>query len=278
MFKKPGIVLTRFSLIFAMLSLAACGGGGGGGSSDNGSDPVPDGGSDPVIVESVLKPGVFSSTITYDSGDTEEAFALISPSGEYSIFSSESQTGTFGTLTFRSDDTFSGNGTSVFLNGTWQSIDGSVEGGVVDPEVFTATFAAATAEPEFGLDVTGTRENEVSDLRVTMEDISGTYSMMTGQLTTTVTINPSADGGAVTGSDGTGCSINGTIVIPDPAYNIFEGVLSLTNCPALNGVSPDQRNGDYPVVGFLQTLEAGDKLLAFAGTNGEVRSVFIGDN
>lgn len=276
MFMLPGNVLPRFSLIFATLLLAACGGGGGGGgSSDGGGDPAPGGGGDPVTVAPSVNPGLFSSTITYASGALEDAFTLISSSGEYAIFSTDSQAGTFGTLTFRSDDTFSGNGTNVFLDGTWQSIDGSLEGSAINSEEFSATFAADTAGPEFGLDIVGFRENAVSDLRVTMQDLNGTYSMLAGG-TTTVTI--SADG-TVTGSDSTTCVINGAISIPDPAYNIFEGTLSFADCGNVDGgASSAQRNGDYPIVGFLQSVQTGDKQLVFAGTNGEVRSVFIGNN
>ncbi|NMT63642.1 hypothetical protein [Marinobacter orientalis] len=293
MSKLTGNVLPGFSVLFIALSLAACGGGGGssssddgtGGGTDGGSGSTPDDGSDPVAVETVVKPGIFTSTITESGEPDQSALALLSSTGEYAVFSTETQAGTFGRLTFQSDDTFSEDveeeekGTYVFLDESriWRSIDGSLKGSAASLEEFTAAFTGDAADSDVDLSITGKRFNALSDQQLTMEeDLNATYSMLAGEITTEVNI--SLDG-SVTGSDTTGCVISGpsgAISIPDPAYNIFEGTLSFTECPPLNGVTSDQRNGDYQIVGYIQSSEERGKELVFAGTNDDVRSVFIG--
>lgn len=275
MYKLSGNALSGFSLLFIALSLAACGGGssssdGGSGSSSSGSDPITGG--------TAVKPGIFVTTVTPGSGaPDQEALTLLSSSGKYVIFTTNTPTGTIGTLTFRNDDTFSDDdGTYVFFDETWQSFDGSLEGSAISSEEFTATFTADTAEPDVGSDITGIRFNELSDLPVTIQDLYATYSLPDSAMT--VTIEPDGPDGKVTGSTNDGCVINGDISIPDPAYNIFEGNLLFENCPDAGVVSSNQRNGDYPIIGYLLLLSEGGKRLVFAGTNGEVMSLFNGTN
>lgn len=275
MFKLSGNALPRISLLLATFSLAACGGGG---SSDGGSDPAPDGGSGSGTEATAVEPGIFETTVTPGSGAPDQvARTLLSSSGEYAIFTN-ALSGTFGTLTFHSDDTFSGNGKNVFFDETWQSNDGSLEGSSISSEEITATFTADSSEPDNYSDIIGIRANGLSDLKVTMQDLYETFSLYDEDgetVTASVTINTS---GTVNGSTADGCAISGDISIPDPAYNLFEGDLLFENCNDVDGVSSDQRDGNYRIIGYLLPRGDGIKRLVFAGTNGEVMSLFSGTN
>ncbi len=275
MFKPTANVLARFSLFFAVTALAACGGGGGG-SSDSGTGPGT--GSGPGAGATAVKPGIFESTISSGSeGTDQQARTLVSPSGRYAIFTGN-LTGTFGTLTLssRDEDTFSGDGKNLFFDKTWQSFDGSLQGNTsTNSEQFNATFTPDNTESGVVSDIIGFRSNVASDLDVTMTDLNETY-FLPDTNPTSVTIGLD---GKVTGSEANdGCVFNGDISIPDPAYNIFEGTLSLTNCADTGAVPAEQRNGDYQIVGFLLPLSEGVKNLIFAGTNGNAIFSFSGAN
>lgn len=282
MFKLSGNALPRISLLFAALSLAACGGGGGGGSSsDDGNNLEPG-------TTTTVDPGVFETMVTYAAGGSDSAFTLLSPSGKYAtiVTSKPSPDGTFGTLTFADDGTVSGTGNNVYLDGeTWDSEDGSVEGNVISSQEFTATFTA----PDSSSEITLVRDTEFSDSGVTMEDLSGSYSMdrrtedgeggYSDGVLTNVTID---SGGTITGSDTVvgsdpdkACVINGSVTIPDATYNSFEGTLNLENCSDIEGgATGPQRDGDYQIVG---AYEPATNDIVFAGTNGNVVALFISD-
>lgn len=281
MFKPTANVFPRISLFFAVISLAACGG-----SSDGGSSPVQGDAGTPEAVATGIKPGVYSTTISGDS--SPQALTLISPSGEYAVFA-DALAGTFGTLAFTGNETFSGSATNVFFDRTWQSAGGSLQVSTINSEAFTAAFTATSAEPGAGSDITGIRINEVSDRRLTMQELFETYSLSetdreTGVVTQRATITVDPDGTVfgsetTTGTDpGQGCIISGNVGIPDTAFNIIEGDLSFTNCADIEGASQDQRNGSYRVIGYLLRFDDGAKRLVFAGTNGDVMSLFSGDN
>lgn len=284
MFKPSGNALPRMSLLIATFSLAACGGGGS--SSDDGNNSEP--GTTPEPETTAVDPGVFETTVTYAAGGGDNAFTLLSPSGKYAtiITSKQSPDGTFGTLTFADDGTVSGTGNNVFLDGeTWDSEDGSLEGNVVSSQEFIATFTA----PDSSSEITLVRDTEFSDLGVTMEDLSGSYSMdrrtedgeggYSSGVLTNVTID---SGGTVTGSDTVvgsdpdkACVINGSVTIPDATYNSFEGTLNLDNCSDIDGGATGlQRDGDYQIVG---AYEPATNDIVFAGTNGTVVALFISD-
>ncbi len=280
MFKPSGNALPRMSLLLATFSLAACGGGGGGSSSDDGNNLEPG--------TTTVEPGVFEATVTYAAGGADSAFTLLSSSGRYAtiVTSKQSPDGTFGTFTFANDDTVSGTGINVFLDGqTWDSDEGSLEGNVISSQEFMATFTA----PDSSSEITFVRDTQFSDLGITMEDLSGSYSMdrrtedgeggYSSGVLTNVTID---SGGTVTGSDTVvgsdptkACVINGSVTIPDTAYNSFEGTLNLDNCSDIEGGATGlQRDGDYQIVG---AYEPATNDIVFAGTNGTVVALFISD-
>jgi len=284
MFKLPGNVLPRFSLLFATLSLVACGGGGGG-SSDGGNDPAPNDGNGSGTVATAVDPGLFDTTIRYDSGDPDRiGFTLLSPSGKYAtiVTTAPAPDGTFGTLTFGSEVTFSGSGTNVFRDdtGTWESVDGALEGNVISRGELDATF---TPNSGSGSELTLIRDDDLSDLGGgTMEDLAGNYSMdrrTAGGVLTNLEIIPSGTSetsGTVDGSDSEGCVISGTITIPDTTYNVFEADLRLDNCgDIVGGASGEDRGGEYEDI--VGVFDPGSNDILFAGTNGKVIALFIND-
>ncbi|GAA3975823.1 hypothetical protein [Allohahella marinimesophila] len=245
----------RVSPVVAALAMAACGGGGGSSG----------GGGEPVAVATTVKPGAFVTEIRYESGGVDEAITLLSPTGKFVTIVSEID-GTFGTLTFRSNNTFTGVGSSVFLDEVWESVNGSLEGRVISSESLTATATS----PGFTSGSSFVRENTYSDLGVTLEAISGTYVMVD---TTSTTVTITSDG-AITGQDDSGCTFNGSVTIPDPRYNVFETVFSAANCGDIpGGASGALRDGEYQALGAYDPdlLE-----LELAGTDGDVVALFIG--
>ncbi|WP_416397148.1 hypothetical protein [Allohahella sp. A8] len=218
-----------------------------------------------VAVATTVKPGAFVTEIQYESGEFDEALTLLSPSGKFVSLVSDTD-GTFGTLTFRSNNTFYGSGTDVFLDETWQTVGGSLEGKVINAETLTATATG----PGSTSSITLVRDNVYSDLGISLQAISGTY-LMVDTVTTTITIDTN---GAVTGQDDSGCTFNGTVSIPDPSYNIFEAVFSAANCGDIDGgASGALKDGSYEVLGAYDPdlLE-----LELAGTDGDVVALFIG--
>lgn len=212
------------------------------------------------------------TTVTYPSGASDDAATLLSPTGNYVTVVSDAD-GTFGSLTFNDDKTLSGTGTNVFLDETWQSVDVSLEGNVVNSEQFTAT----ATNPDFSSELSLARANDISDLGLTLEDLAGSYVMSAGPnspdgVSTTVNI---ATDGTVDGQDTSNCNFEGTVSIPDTSFNIFEGNLSVTLCEDIEGgATGDQRNGDYEVIG---SYDPSINQVLFSGTNGTVVALFISD-
>lgn len=262
-----GKVNAGLLLISSAFALSACGGGSGS-SKDSKA---------PAAVE--FRPGIFKSAIFSGPGNEGTgAFTLLSSSGKYAITSTEStstanQARVSGTLRFPSKDTLSDPDASyVFSNEKWMSIAGSLTGMSINLEEFATKFISDPAEPSVVLDVVSIRDDELSDLGVTLQELHETYSLPGSVFA--VTIDPD---GSVTGS-AKECGIIGSITIPNPAYNIFEGSLTFSGCPDIDEASSEQRNGTYDVIGYLKPLGQGVKRLVFSSDNGEVLSVFSGTN
>lgn len=269
MLKVANKASTGLLIVFSALTLSACSGGSS------------SGGTAPAAVK--FKPGIFRSIIANESeGTGQKAFTLLSSSGKYSITSGKARTS--GTLTFPSSDTLSDdNGTYVFFDEKWVSLGGSLKGKSINSEEFAVTFTSDTAEPNVNFKIRNTRDNELSDIGVTLQELSETYSLDKGQDKDkddfVVTI--SADGSKealVTGSTLDGCAINGSVTVPNSAFNIFEGSLTFSGCPGIDDASSEQRDGKYEVIGYLQPLEKGLKRLVFSSDNGDVTSIFSGTN
>jgi len=188
--KSSGRVLTALS---ALITLSACGGGSSG--SDSGSDNTV-----------TLQAGAFVTETVFEDASSSEGITYLSPTGKFaSAFGTDDIT--FGSISF-DGASINGSGTDYVLFDTWELTPGTLSGTVNSNETASLT---ASAEG-FTSNTTLQRENSYSDLGVTLEEVSGTYTMsQTGFFVTSVTIGSN---GAVTGSDETGCVFNGTLTIP----------------------------------------------------------------
>ncbi len=233
-------------------SLAACGGGGG--SSSSTSTP-------PAETSVELTPGGYATNIAFSDGSTVEAVTLLSPTGGFVVLV-DFEDITLGTLQFGSNGSISGSGTDFYFEGgSWQTQSGTLSG-----EALSASRASIKATaPGYESTSTLVRDDQYSDLGVTLAELGGTYTMdVTGVFRTSVTI--SADG-TITGSDETGCVFNGNVVIPDTQYNVYEVSYTAANCP------DSQRNGQYSGLG---AYDPGLAEVQFAGANDELAAFFIG--
>ncbi|NMT63651.1 hypothetical protein [Marinobacter orientalis] len=201
----------------------------------------------------------------FDDGGSAEGITYLSPTGKYaSAFDVDDIT--FGSISF-DGSSISGSGTDYILFDSWELTTGSLTGTVTSSE-----SASLTASAEgFNSDITLQRENTFSDRGVTLEAVSGTYTMdEAGFYTSSVTI--SSDG-SVTGSDETGCVFNGTLTIPDTAINIFEVTYTASNCGDTTIATGSERDGSFAGVGAYDP-SLGE--ISFAGRNGVVAGLFIG--
>ncbi|AHI29937.1 hypothetical protein [Marinobacter similis] len=251
MFKGIKTTALRSTPILMGFLLVACGGGGGGGSSSSG-----------VTAETSVKlaPGAFSTEIGFPDGSTVDAATLLSPSGDFVVFVDFDDI-TVGTLQFGNNSSITGSGTDYYYDASWETQSGTISGRASSTSEATIKATA----PGYESNSTLLRDDQYSDLGVTLAQLSGTYTMdVTGVYRTTVTI--SADG-TVTGSDETGCVFNGNVDIPDTEFNVYEVSYTASNCPE------SERNGQYSGLGAYDPDLAE---IEFAGADGEVAAFFIG--
>jgi hypothetical protein len=190
----------------------------------------------------------------------------LSSSGKY-VSAVEQDDVTLGNISFSGSNTLSGSGQNVFFLNGWQSVQGQLNGTVNSTERATINATA----PSFTSVVTLERDNQYSDSGAQFSQINGTYTMLQGGITFELTV---ATDGTITGSDSTGCAVNGAATIPDPQYNILDIEFTASNCGPIAGeATAAQRNGDFSGLGaYDQSLNE----FQFGGTNGDVALVFVG--
>lgn len=253
MFKLTGNVLPRFSLLFIALSLAACGGGGGGGSS----------GSEPKAQSTDLKPGVFYIGRVFTDGSKKVGISFLSPTGKFVAILDLVD---FGTLTFSDSGQFSGQIEEYNLGDFSGPTSGTLSG-----EVKSSKEASLTAsKTDFASNGALLRKDEPSDLGVTLEEISATYTPIDSNSSITI-----ASDGVVDGSDQTGCAFRGDVDIPDETINVFEVTYEASNCGPLSaeGATENDRNGKFTGLG---TYDPSVGEVLFYARNGTVAWMFKG--
>ncbi|MGO1658320.1 MAG: hypothetical protein ACTHYN_06835 [Marinobacter sp.] len=239
-----------FLVVFSALALGACGGGGGsGGSSDGGSTVTK------------LKPGVYDIGRKFSNGKTKEGISLISPSGQ---FVSALGRAAFGPLEYSGSGKFSGPIVEYTLNNSSEPLRGTVSG------VVKSSRKAELTASKSDLRVSGAlgRKDKVSDLGLTLNELSGTYNGADdSDKTLWINIDPA---GEVTGGD-RGCVFNGNVTIPDKTVNVFEITYKAETCDEVSSMdtSAKERNGDYSGLGAYIPTEDGKKML-FYSQNGTV--------
>lgn len=303
MFKLPENTLTRFSLLFATLSLAACGGGGSSSTSvvsqENTGGETPEdtsSGSDDfagtqvqdyfVGENATLKAGVFLGQVSY-TNDTPpvDGFMLLSPTGNFTfVLDTESVTSLdvniiSGTLTLDGLDIEGSLVEYELFKGSWNRSTGSLK---VPSSVTPGESPSALLYTGGIVDkVEITRNDDASDQSLDFAEIAdGTGIYRSTGSDSQITIDTA---GGITGFD-RGCELKGQITIPtdevnipDADINIFELSYEASGCDDLAEAPSSQRNGEYLGVGtFTPTNSEGEERIEFAASNGKIAFYFAG--
>ncbi len=283
MFKPTANVLTRFSLFFAMLALAACGGSGS--STTTTVTPVgtpedTSSGSDDfagtevqdyfVGDNAILKAGVFTAEVTYkDERASIVGPMFLSATGNFT-FPFGADFITSGTLTLDVSDSvgsdISGPVVEYELINTWNRGAGTIEGFVPSDSNESAILGTGGLVKQIDI----TRDNTASDARLSFAQIAGIYETTAGS-DPQITID--VDGG-INGVD-RGCILKGQITLPPADINIYELSYEASGCTDLDEATSSERNGTYLGLG---TFNSTDESIKFAASNGKIAFYFDGTN
>ncbi|MCR8915977.1 hypothetical protein FDP08_02605 [Marinobacter panjinensis] len=303
MLKLPENTLTRFSLVIATLSLAACGGGGSGSttvvseSNPGGDTPVDtSSGSDDfsgtevqdyfVGDTAILKAGVFSAMVTYvnDNPPPVDGVMLLSPTGNYTFIMDTDWNTSFKANIVQGTLTSDGISDSGFYD---------IEGPVVEYELFDEWFRTPETSDKKATIVgvvpsddndsafldTGTRVEEIAINRDPVSDLSLSFAQIQGIYESTAGPDPQIiiDGdGGINGVD-RGCIIEGQITIPVAAVNVYELSYKASGCTNLDEATGEERDGDYLGIGtFTPASSEGEGSIEFAASNGKIAFYFAG--
>lgn len=237
-------------VVFSALTLSACGGGGG------------SSGSEPKAQSTDLKPGVFYIGRVFTDESTKEGISFLSPTGKFVAILDLVD---FGTLTFSDSGQFSGQIEEYNLGDFSGPTSGTLSG-----EVKSSKEANLTAsKTDFAANGLLFRNDTLSDLGVTFEELSGSYTITNS--TPWINIGPT---GEVTGGDEK-CVFNGQVVIPDKTINVFELTYKASSCPPLpeENATESVRNGDFSGLG---TYDPSVGEVLFYARNGTVAWMFKG--
>lgn len=292
MFKLPGNTFSRFSLLFATLSLAACGGGGSSGTTvvNTGSsgDTAPEdtsSGNDDFVGKGVkdyfvgddatLEAGVFLGQVNYTNDNPPvDGFMLLSPTGNFtfildtdSVTSLETNT-ISGTLTLE-DAEIEGSAVEYELFEKWYRSSGSIKGTVNSIESALLFTGGIVENAEIN------RVGEASD----PGDQNLSFSLIAGIYETNGSdpqIMIDVDGG-INGVD-RGCILEGQITIPVAEINIYELSYEASGCSDLAEAPGEKRDGDYLGVGtFTPANGEGEGGIEFSASNGKMAFYFAGE-
>lgn len=290
MFKPTANVLSRFSLFFAILFLAACGGSSNSTTTVTPVGPVGDtpedtsSGTDDFSGNEVkdyfvgegatLKAGVFLGELTYKNEDTPsvEGLMLLSATGNYTfILDTDSNflnaDVVSGTLTL-DGNAIEGSAFEYKLSDKWERTTGRIPGRVSSKELASLEPGGLVENAEI------VRDPEASDQSLSFSQIAGGTGLYSGS-DSQITIDTE---GRITGSD-RGCMLEGQITIPVADINIFELSYEAKICDDLpsEGTSAE-RKGEYLGVGtFTPAVSEGEKnIVEFAASNGKVAFYFAG--
>jgi hypothetical protein len=133
---------------------------------------------------------------------------------------------------------------------TNSSISGTVQQGV--------SFTGSTSQ---GSTFNLTYDNSFDETK-TLSNVAGIWSATEDLYTITVTIQ---NDGSFLGSDTDRCVYSGNIIDPDSSKNIFNSLVNISSCGAVNGA--------YTGLASLGTIAVVDDVLAITGTNSDF--VFI---
>lgn len=254
------------TMLSAMFTLSACGGGGGdsGTSSSSGSS----GGG-------TLKGGLFETEVTYANGDPDQSpVTYYSPTRRFvTVFGGDSAL-SFGRFAL---DGSRLNGRSIdyrqLESSEQQNTEGFIENkggqeGAINGTVnsqSSANFRTADALGDVKSTANMRRLGLLSDLGISLSRASGTY--VRGE--STVALDVGADGSLFAQYPEIGCTLNGTLSVPNASINVFDIDYTLSGC------SLERRDGDYSGAGYF-VLQTDQMQIAFAAHNGIVAMKFKG--
>lgn len=217
--------------------ISACGGGGGGGTNST-ATPAPN--------QSAAGVWQSSSVITSgpNTGNTIKRIAIVSSSGTFYTAAKNQNNGCagigFGQASV-SGANLTGNlngfvisyttipGVSVnctYPDGT-KSATGTISGNVTSGQSMILTSDGKTVNgTPLGASTDTFTWAPTNSLAPSLATVSGNYTSNTASF---VSVNSS---GAISIVDSTGCTISGTVAIPNPAYNVYDISYKYTNCPA----------------------------------------------
>lgn len=225
----------------------------------------------PEVVKLPIKPGYYTTSVFIDDGNTYRGVAtIVDPNGNFATIISNTSA-FFGVLAGAGGSDLVGAGTYILRTDNWHRIDSSIEGQASDQE--NAAFSMSAPDDGYQSSHELARTNAISDITISLADISGTYMSNTpGSITTSITVDLD---GSVSGSDERGCVFNGTLSIPDNSVNTFQVIFSASNCNSTDEASAEQANGEYAALGVFLRDGLGDAI-DMIGTNGETVLGFTG--
>lgn len=217
------------------LMLTGCGGGGGGGSSSTVSATT-------SATATPAEAGVYSGTLSFPDGSSENSYLLLAPNNKYIAINSDNTYDT-GTISYQGDK-FQG-GVREWDGSQWNS--GTISGQTSTKQV--------SGQANYGGSVTSTlsftRSSTLSDIPASIAKISKTWTQ-SGSQPLTITIQSD---GTLTGSDTTGCVLNGSVSAPDASVNVYQFNVDVSNCPSTTRGSQtytaSQVNGTYTGLGYV---------------------------
>jgi len=210
--------------------------------------------------QSGIYQGEFVSSI---SDDVTPGMAVISPDGDFSIVS-YGNIATVGSWSV-TGSTFSGGGKAVSATSDDEFSSNVTYTGKITPEYRMIGSYSITGGDKGSFDLYSVPS--VYRRSVSLADIADDYDL--GNLVTGDSGSASVSGdGELTGSDSSGCKYSGELSLPDPNFNLFKVMVTITKCGDFNG--------DYVGYGTqMDYFTLGDmRILRIVTTNDSFAAVF----
>lgn len=215
---------------FVLLALTAgCGGGSGSGAS--GTTPTGGGSGGVTPPKTAASTGVYKGTITSTTtGQTTPVLAMVGPDGAARWMSTDGRvwTGTMPMTGAKFDASLMGR---MYTGATFP--DGSTAG--------TWTMNVDVASGRMSGQFTGSGDagrfdlmlNSMWDRTASLQSVAGVYTRnsWTGYA---MTMTIGTDGQLIA-NDSRGCSMNGTVSVPDATHNLYSMSATVTSCGSLDG-------------------------------------------
>ncbi len=254
----------KTSLIVVAALLAACGGGGGSGSSAPTQNPPP-----PPPPPVAVFGGIWTGILTFDSSQsTEEFVGLVTEDGQFRFISVDSPKQFVGTQSTNSG-TVSGSGIAITTANTETWPDGSTvtnistDGQLGQKATFAGTWIADSGDGgsfQFAYDSEYERASSLALLEGVWSEVDDL-----GNPVASFTIDSL---GLFTGQNASSCTSQGSFLIVDSRYNLYQINSTITGCPIA---------GDYSGFAVVGDLFVPNDFIVIAVDDGS-RPIILGLN